>query len=309
MLKDPKASALVENFAGQWLQIRNLRLVQPDAQTFPDWDKSLALAMEKETSLLFETIMRDDRSVFELLAADYTFVNERLARHYDIDGVEGDAFVKVKLPANRPGGVLGHAGFLTLTSNPTRTSPVKRGKFVLENLLGTPPPPAPPDVPDLNDVKRGELKGTLRQRMELHRADPTCASCHARMDPIGFGLENFDGIGAWRDSDAGAAVDASGQLVSGEKFKGSAELREILLTKKRGDFLRCLAEKTLTYALGRGVEYYDKPAVAKVAAALEKEPKFSTLILEVVQSVPFQMRRGEGDHRAFKAPKKTASAN
>ena len=264
--------------------------------------------MERETEMLFETIMREDRSVLDFLGADYTFVNERLARHYEIDGVEGDAFVKVKLPPNRPGGILGHGSFLTLTSNPTRTSPVKRGKFVLENILGTPPPPAPPDVPDLNDAKRTELKGTLRQRMEQHRVDPTCAGCHARMDPIGFGLENFDGIGAWRERDGDAPVDSSGELVSGEKFKNSAELRQILLTKKRADFLRCLTEKMLTYALGRGIEYYDRPTVEKIAAALEKDPKFSTLIIEVVKSVPFQMRRGEGDHRKFAAPAQTASA-
>jgi mono/diheme cytochrome c family protein len=309
MLKDKKASQLTENFAGQWLQVRNLRLLEPDAKTFPDWDRRLAQAMEQETEALFEAILREDRSVLDFLGADFTYVNERLARHYDIDGVEGDAFVKVKLPPNRPGGILGHGSYLTLTSNPTRTSPVKRGKFVLENLLGTPPPPAPPDVPDIDDKKRAELQGTLRQRMEQHRVDPTCAGCHARMDPIGFGLENFDGIGAYRTTDHGAPVDAGGVLVSGEKFKNAAELREILLTKKRTDFYRCLTEKMLTYALGRGLEYYDRPAVAKIVAALEKDPKFSTLIHGIVNSVPFQMRRGEGDHRNFATPKKTAANN
>ncbi|MDQ3621966.1 MAG: DUF1592 domain-containing protein, partial [Verrucomicrobiota bacterium] len=309
MLKDPKAGALVENFAGQWLQIRNLKLVQPDAKTFPEWDKALAGAMERETELLFEHIMREDRSVLEFLSADYTFVNERLARHYEIEGVEGDAFVKVKLPPNRPGGVLGHGGFLTLTSNPNRTSPVKRGKFVLENLLATPPPPPPPEVPDLDDAKRTELTGTLRQRMEQHRQDPTCASCHARMDPIGFGLESFDAIGAWRDKDGDAPVDPAGQLVSGEKFTGPADLREILLTKKRGDFLRCVTEKMLTYGLGRGLEYYDRPAVEKIAQSLDKDgAKFTALVMEVIKSVPFQMRRGEGDHRQFSETRKTASA-
>jgi Protein of unknown function (DUF1588)/Protein of unknown function (DUF1585) len=215
--------------------------------------------------------------------------------------------VKVKLPPNRPGGVLGQGSYLTLTSNPTRTSPVKRGKFVLENILGTPPPPAPPDVPAIDDKKRVELRGTLRQRMEQHRVDPTCASCHARMDPIGFGMENFDGIGAWRTTDGGAPVDAAGQLVSGEAFKTPAELRQILLTKKRGDFLRCITEKMLTYALGRGLEYYDKPAVAKIVASLEKDPSFGNLVTGIVQSAPFQMRRGEGDHRKFAEPGKTAA--
>ncbi|MHA3772734.1 DUF1592 domain-containing protein [Verrucomicrobiota bacterium sgz303538] len=308
MLKDSRADALVENFAGQWLQIRNLRLMQPDAHTYPDWDKRLALAMERETEMLFGTIMREDRSVLEFLSADYTFVNERLADHYKIDGVEGDAFVKVKLPPNRPGGILGQGSFLTLTSNPTRTSPVKRGKYVLENLLGTPPPPPPPDVPDLNDAKHAELTGTLRQRMEQHRKDPTCASCHARMDPIGFGMENFDGIGAWRDKEGQTAIDSAGQLVSGEGFKGPAELRSILLTKKRGDFLRCITEKMMTYALGRGLEFYDKPTVEKIVGVLDKDPKFSTLVMEVAKSVPFQMRRGEGDHQQFSAPAKTTTA-
>jgi hypothetical protein len=308
MLADKKSEALVENYAGQWLQIRNLKLVQPDAKAFPDWDRGLAGAMERETEMLFETIMRDDRSVLDFIGADYTFVNERLAKHYDIAGVEGEAFVKVKLPPNRPGGILGQGSFLTLTSNPNRTSPVKRGKYVLENLLGTPPPPPPPEVPNLDDKNRKELHGTLRQRMEQHRTDPVCASCHARMDPIGFGLEHFDGIGAWRDKDSGEAIDPAGQLVSGENFKGPGELREILLTKKRASFLRCVSEKMLTYALGRGVEFYDRTAIEKISAALEKNPKFSTLVTEVVKSVPFQMRRGEGDHRKFADRPKTASA-
>ena len=308
MLADKKAAALVENYAGQWLQIRNLKLVQPDAKTFPEWDRALATAMERETEMLFETVMREDRTVMDFVAADYTFVNERLAKHYEIPGIEGEAFVKVKLPANRPGGILGQGSFLTLTSNPNRTSPVKRGKFILENILGTPPPPPPPEVPNLDDKNRKELHGTLRQRMEQHRVDPVCASCHARMDPIGFGLEQFDGIGAWRAKDDGAPIDPKGQLVSGEEFKGPAELREILLTKKRAGFLRCVSEKMLTYALGRGMEFYDRTAIEKISGALEKDPKFSTLVLEVVKSVPFQMRRGEGDHRKFSDAPKTAAA-
>ncbi len=309
MLADPKSAALVENYAGQWLQIRNIKLVQPDARTFPEWDEALATAMQRETELLFQTIMREDRSVLDLVGADYTFVNERLARHYRIPDIEGEAFVQVKLPPNRPGGILGQGSFLTLTSNPTRTSPVKRGKYVLENLLGTPPPPPPPEVPDLDDKNRAELHGTLRQRMEQHRVDPTCASCHARMDPIGFGLEAFNGIGAWRAQDEAGAIDTTGQLVSGEKFQGPAELRTILLTKKRADFLRCASEKMLTYALGRGIEFYDRLAIERVTRSLEKNPNFSNLVLEVVNSVPFQMRRGEGDHRKFTEGKKTASAN
>ncbi len=307
MLADPKAEALVENYAGQWLQIRNIKLVQPDAKTFPEWDQALATAMQRETEMLFETIMREDRSVLEIVGADYTFVNERLARHYRMPNVEGEAFVKVQLPPNRPGGILGQGSFLTLTSNPTRTSPVKRGKYVLENLLGTPPPPPPPEVPDLDDKNRAELHGTLRQRMEQHRVDPNCASCHARMDPIGFGLEGFDGIGTARAQDEAGPIDTTGQLVSGEKFQGPAELRTILLTKKRGDFLRCASEKMLTYALGRGLEFYDRLAIEKVTHSLEKNSNFTNLVLEVVNSVPFQMRRGEGDHRQFSEAKKTAA--
>ena len=308
MLADPKSSALVENYAGQWLQIRNMKLAQPDAKTFPEWDGALATAMERETELLFQRIMREDRPILDIVGADYTFVNERLAKHYGIPGVEGEAFVQVAVPANRPGGILGHGSFLTLTSNATRTSPVKRGKYVLENLLGTPPPPPPPEVPNLDDKSRVELHGSLRQRMEQHRVDPVCASCHARMDPIGFGLEGFDAIGAWRAQDETGPIDTVGQLVSGEKFKGPAELRTILLTRKRGDFLRCATEKMLTYALGRGLEFYDRLAIEKVSHSLEKDPSFSNLVLGVVNSVPFQMRRGEGDHRQFAAGKKATAA-
>ena len=300
MLKDPRSRALIENFAGQWLQIRNLAHVQPDPKTFSEWNHDLANAMVRETEMLFEHIMREDKPVTELLGADYTFVNERLAKLYEINGVEGDAFVKVKLPPQRPGGILGHGSFLTLTSNPTRTSPVKRGKYVLENLLGTPPPPPPPNVPDLNDGKGAELKGTLRQRLEQHRQDPLCASCHTRMDPIGFGLENFDGIGGWRAKEGANAIDPGGVLVSGEKFQGPVELQRVLLGRKRGDFLRCVSEKMLTYALGRGMEFYDRTAIQKVVATLEgNDAKFSALVLGIVNSVPFQMRRGEGDHKLF----------
>ena len=309
MLADPKAGELVENFAGQWLQLRNLKLVQPDAKTFPQWDRALATAMERETELLFQNIMREDRSVLDFIGADYTFVNERLARHYRIAGVEGEAFVKVAVPNDRPGGILGHGSFLTLTSNPTRTSPVKRGKYVLDNLLGTPPPPPPPEVPDLDDKNRKELTGTLRQRLEQHRADPTCAGCHARMDPIGFGLQQFDAIGSRREREDDAPIDSAGVLASGEAFNGPAELRAILLAKKRGDFLRCCGEKMLTYALGRGLEFYDRPAIEKIARSLDKTPNFSNLVLEVVNSVPFQMRRGEGDHRKFSEGRKTAAAS
>jgi len=293
MLKDPKSRALVDNFAGQWLQLRNLRIATPDAKTFPDYDDTLRAAMQAETETFFEHMIREDRSVLDFLNANYTFVNQRLARHYGLRGVKGDAFRRVRLKGTGRSGVLTHGAILTLTSNPTRTSPVKRGKYVLENILGTPPPPPPPDVPELQEVK---LTGTLRQRMEQHRDNPTCASCHARMDPIGFGFENFDGIGAWRDKDGDFPIDPAGELVSGEKFKSPGDLTTILVKQKRDAFVRCLSEKVLTYALGRGLEFYDKCALDEITkGAARKGHRFSSLILEVVRSVPFQQRRGEAD--------------
>jgi mono/diheme cytochrome c family protein len=290
MLKDPKARALVENFAGQWLQLRNLKTVTPDPGTYPAWDEKLRAAMQKETELFFAAILREDRSVLEFLDADFTFLNERLARHYGIDGVQGEQFRRVQLTGKQRGGVLTQASVLTVTSNPTRTSPVKRGKYILENILGTPPPPPPPDVPELDEDK--ELTGSLRQRMEQHRAKPLCASCHQRMDPLGFGLENFDGLGAWRGKDGKFPIDASGVLPGGEKFNGPAELKAVLKEKKV-DFCRCLTEKMLTYALGRGLEYYDKCVVDDIVAALAKNDyRFTALVLEIVKSEPFQKRRG-----------------
>ncbi len=292
MLKDPKSGALVENFAGQWLQTRSLAQMTPDKKEFPTFDEPLRTAMQRETDLFFEAIMREDRSVLDFLDADYTFANERLARHYGLSGVKGDQFQRVSLKGTARGGVLTHGSVLTITSNPTRTSPVKRGKWILENILGTPPPPPPPDVPELKESK---LSGSLRQRMEQHRENVLCASCHARMDPIGFGFENFDGVGAWRTKDADYPIDPSGRLVTGEEFKGPTELKQMLLKKKKDEFIRCLSEKVLTYALGRGLEYYDKCAVDGISKNLAKSRyKFTSLILEVVGSAPFQMRRGEG---------------
>ena len=296
MLKDPKSITLVQNFGGQWLQLRNLAIATPDARTFPNYDASLRAAMQTETERFFEAIIREDRSVLDFLNANYTFVNERLAKHYGLKGVKGEAFQRVSLKGTGRAGVLTQGAILTLTSNPTRTSPVKRGKYVLENILGTPPPPPPPDVPELKEEK---LTGTLRQRMEQHRENPTCASCHARMDPIGFGLENFDGVGAWRQEDEGFAIDPSGQLVSGESFKGPKDLTSILVKQKRAEFTRCLAEKMLTYALGRGLEFYDKCALDQITAGVSRKGhRFSSLILEVVRSVPFQQRRGEAERHA-----------
>ena len=292
MLLDPKSAALVENFAGQWLQLRNLKLLAPDAKLFPTFDDTLRHAMVRETTLFVETILRENRSVLDFIDGDFTFLNQRLAKHYGFPGVTGDEFVRVSLKGTPRGGLLTHGSILTLTSNPTRTSPVKRGKWVLENLLGTPPPPPPPDVPELADQK--QLTGTLRQKMEQHRDNPVCSSCHARMDPIGFGFENFDGVGAWRDKDGGAAIDPTGELVSGEKFASPAELRAILIKQKREDFIRCLAEKLLTYALGRGLEHYDKCALEQITKGLEQgDYRFAALVSEIVKSTPFQKRRGE----------------
>jgi hypothetical protein len=292
MLADPKARALVENFAGQWLQIRNLKTSTPDWFQYPEFDDELRNAMETETEMFFESIMRQDRSLLDFLNADYTFVNERLAKHYGLTEVKGSEFRRVSLKSTPRRGLLTQASVLTLTSNPTRTSPVKRGKWVLENILGAPPPPPPPDVPELKEGK--ELTGSLRQRMEQHRENPLCASCHARMDPIGFGLENFNGIGGWRGKDGAAPIDPSGTLVSGENFQGAAELTRIFVDKKKDEFVRCLTEKMLTYAIGRGTEYYDRCAIEKISRDVARNNyKFSSLVLELTKSVPFQMRRGD----------------
>jgi hypothetical protein len=264
--------------------------VSPDPATYPTWDDKLKASMIRETELFFDHVVKNDRKVLEFLDADYTFVDERLARHYGIKGVFGDRFREVKLPDARRGGVLTHASVLTVTSNPTRTSPVKRGKWVLENLLASPPPPAPPNVPEL---EKTELKGTLRQQMEQHRANPSCAGCHAKLDPLGFGLENFDGIGGWRADENKVKIDASGELPGGVKFDGPAELRKILLGKA-DQFRRCLAEKLLTFALGRGLEYYDKCVLDELVTKLQAgDDKFAALVLAIVESEPFQKRNAK----------------
>jgi mono/diheme cytochrome c family protein len=292
MLADPKSRALADNFAGQWLQIRALRNLQPDPKLFPGFDDRLRADMSRETELYFEHVMREDRSVLELIDGDYTFVNERLAKHYGLPGVRGEEFRKVTLPDRRRGGVLTQASVLTVTSNPTRTSPVKRGKYILENILGTPPPPPPPEVAELKDDKPGAvLTGTLRQRMEQHRADPNCAVCHQKMDPLGFGFENFDAVGRWRELDGKEKVDASGVLPGGQEFDGPGELRVILLGRK-DVFVRCLADKMLTYALGRGTERSDRCYIEDIAKAMKRDDyRFSALVIEIVKSEPFQMRR------------------
>jgi hypothetical protein len=297
MLKDAKSDALVHNFAGQWLQLRNLKTMAPDRQVFPTFDDELRAAMAMETELFFKNIVREDRSLMEFLTADYTFVNEPLARHYGLkQRVTGQEFQRVLLKGSGRAGVLTHASVLTVTSNPTRTSPVKRGKWVLENLLAQPPPPPPPNVPPLSEGTGAAASASLRERMEKHRQDPLCASCHVQMDPIGFSLENFDGIGAWRDRDGTFPIDASGRLPGGDRFSGAGGLSSLLASKRKEQFLRCMAEKMLTYALGRGLEYYDRCALETIVAQMEKQDcRFSALIEAVVNSVPFQKRRGEGD--------------
>jgi len=290
MLADPKAQALVSNFASQWLHLRNLRNVQPHADDFPDFDDNLRQAFRRETELLFESVMRDDRSVVDLLRADYTFVNERLARHYGIPNVYGSQFRRVPVPDEERKGLLGHGSILTLTSHATRTSPVVRGKWILENILGTPPPSPPPDVPTLKENEKGQKPKTMREQMAEHRANPTCASCHKIMDPIGFALENFDAVGAWRTEDAGTPIDASGELTDGTHINGVVALRNAILA--RPDlFAGTMTEKLLVYALGRGLDHHDMPVVrAILREAAAKDYRFSSLILGIVDSVPFQMR-------------------
>lgn len=296
MLNDPRARALVENFGNQWLQIRNLANITPDAKTFPKWNAELRGAMQRETEMFFENLMREDRSVLELLDADYSFLNEPLAKHYGVEGVTGNEFRKVAFKDRQRGGVLTQGSILAITSNPTRTSPVKRGKWILENILGTPPPPPPPNVPELSEEKESVLSGSLRQRMEQHREKPMCASCHSRMDPIGFGFENFDGIGAWREKDGEFPVDTAGKLLSGEDFSDAAALKRILVEKKRREFLECVAGKMLTFALGRGMEYYDRVSIDQAVKSMEKNQyRFSSLVAGVVNSPAFQLRRGEGE--------------
>ncbi|HYO09797.1 MAG TPA: DUF1592 domain-containing protein [Tepidisphaeraceae bacterium] len=310
MLASPKANALVENFAGQWLQFRNLDASHPDRKKFPTYSDRLRDAMKRETQLFFESILREDRSVLDVLTADYTFLNERLARHYGIGGVEGEEFRRVSLADKPRRGVLTHGSVLTLTSNPTRTSPVKRGKWVLESLLGAAPPPPPPEIPSLE--KDGQATtGTVRQQLEKHRADVTCASCHAAMDPVGFALENFDAIGRWRDTDGAAPVDASAKLPDGKTFTGPIELARVLAETRKNDVLRSVTESALTFALGRGVEPHDYPAVDQIIAELRKsDGKFSTLVTGVVKSVPFQMRRGGGQRQGHDAePTETAEVS
>ena len=292
MLADDRANALVENFAGQWLYLRNVSSLTPDEDRFPDFGESLRLAFKRETELFFESVLREDRSVLDFLTADYTFINERLARHYGIPNIYGSHFRRVTMPDDTRRGLLGQGSILAATAYPTRTSPVLRGKWVLDNLLGTPPPLPPPDVPSLEETTAAGAALSMREAMEQHRANPVCASCHQLMDPPGFALEQFDAVGRYRTrNESNTPIDASGMLPDGTRFDGAAGLRNALLA--RPDlFVTTLTEKLLTYALGRGVEYYDAPAIRAITGAAAAEGHhMSSLILGVVKSPPFQMRR------------------
>jgi hypothetical protein len=292
MLDDPRADALVANFGGQWLYLRNLDTSKPDPDAFPEFDDGLRQAFRTETEMLLRSIVREDRSIFDLLNADYTFLNQRLAEHYGIPNVYGSQFRRVTLPDANRAGLLGQGSILTVTSNPNRTSVVVRGKWILENLLGAPPPPPPPDVPELKPSAHDGKPLSLRQAMEQHRANAVCASCHSRMDPLGFALENFDGVGKWRNTDAGLPIDANGKLPNGSQFSGPAGLRKLLSTDYRNDFAATVTEKLLTYALGRGLEPYDQPVVRSITRQAEASNfRVSSLIIGVVKSVPFEMRR------------------
>ena len=293
MLKDKRSHSLVESFGGQWLQLRNLKSHDPDPDTFPKYSTQLRADMIKETEMFFETIIKEDRSILDFIDADFTFLNRRLAGHYGMwRAVRSRGFQRVSLAKDSPrGGILTMGSILTVTSNPTRTSPVKRGKWILENLLNAAPPPPPPDAGELEEGKKLEEAASLRKRLEMHRSKPSCAICHARMDPLGFALENFDGVGSWRWKNGNHNIDARADLPTGEKFKGPSELKKVLL-KRKDQFARCLAEKMLTYAMGRGTDYYDRCAVDEIVKAMKKNNyRFSTMIEKIVESEPFQLRK------------------
>ena len=292
MLKDPRASALVEAFGGQWLQFRALESVAPDKERFPDFENNLRLSMRRESELFFESLLREDKSLLDLVDGKYSFLNERLARHYGVPGVKGPEFRRVDLAGTERSGVLTHASVLTVSSYATRTSPVLRGKWILENVLNAPPPEAPAGTPRLDEAKVG-ADASLRKQLEAHRTSPSCAACHEKMDPLGFSLENFDAVGAWRKEDGKWPIDPSGVLPDGRAFAGPDGLKTILRADRQA-FGECVTEKMLTYALGRGLERYDRGTVKAIAASLEKSDyRFSALVLEIVRSLPFQRRRVE----------------
>ena len=293
MLADPRADSLVDAFATQWLNLRNLELANPDPDLFP-FDDQLRSDMQQETEMFFASVMRDNRPVTDFLDGRFTFLNERLARHYGIDGVRGEQFQRVSLEGLPRAGILTQASILTITSDPTRTSPVKRGKWIMENILGTPPPDPPADVPEIKTTQKALPAASFREQLELHRTKPICASCHQHMDPLGFGFENFDAIGRWRQMDGEFPIDSSGTLPGGEKFDGPIELIEIL-RKREKDFVRSFTEKMLVFALGRGLRYYDQCAVEDIIKVLpSREYRFSAIVEQIVLSDPFRKRRGDG---------------
>jgi hypothetical protein len=294
MLADSKASALVNNFTGQWLYLRNLPDKQPDSELFPNFDDHLRQDFRRETELFFDYVLHNDVSVLDLLTAKYTFLNERLAKHYGIPNVYGSGFRRVELNGGVRGGLLGQGSILLVTSQANRTSPVVRGKWLLENLLGTPPPPPPQDVPALKENIAGSKQLSVRERLEEHRANPACAGCHKLMDPLGFAMENFDAIGRWRAvGEDGGKIDASGVLVDGTKVDGPQALRQALASQPE-NFIIAITEKMLTYALGRGLEYYDEPAVRQITRdAARSHSSLSAIIMGIVRSTPFQMRRSQ----------------
>jgi hypothetical protein len=306
MLADPRARELGRNFAGQWLQSRDVDhvplnaaviLKQEGSTAKVNLDAELRKAIRLETELYFDHIARTDRSVMELIDSDYTFLNERLAKHYGMTNlnITGNDMRLVSLPEGSPrGGLLTQGSVLVVTSNPTRTSPVKRGLFVLDNVLGLPPPPPPADIPLLEESEKEfkDREPTLREVLEIHRGKPLCASCHNRMDPLGLALENFNALGMWREKERGQPIEAAGKLITGETFRDIRDMKRVLATQHRRDFYRCLTEKLLTYALGRGLEYYDVDAVDRIVERLDQENgRFSALLMGVVESAPFQKRR------------------
>jgi hypothetical protein len=309
MLADPKSTTLVRNFVMQWLQLQRIEQIAPDSQLFPTFNSQLRAAMLKETELFVESVLREDRSLLDLISADYTWLNEPLAKHYGIadtngnltgqpvqepagQAITGEAFVRVLLKDRNRGGLLTQASILSVTSNPTRTSPVKRGRWILEQILGSPPPGPPPNVPELPNTDTDVAGASLRQRLEVHRSNPACANCHAKMDPIGFALENFDAIGQFRTRDGNFDIDVAGELPDGTRFSGAPDLKNVILARKQ-EFARCVCEKLLIYALGRGLEYYDRPVVESILKASESQDyRFSAIVMSIVQSEAFRLRRG-----------------
>jgi hypothetical protein len=291
MLKDKRSDALINNFAEQWLLLRNLPYIDKNQEMFPDFDENLRKDFQTEAYLYLASIVREDRSILDLFRADYRFLNERLARHYEIPDIHGNKFRRVTVTDANKKGLLSHGAILAITSYPNRTSPVLRGKWVLENILAAPPPPPPPNIPALKEKDDGGKAFTMREAIEKHRANPVCAVCHNRMDPIGFGLENFNPIGQWRTEDAGQVIDSSGMLPDGSGFKGPAELQQALL-RQSGVIATAFTQKLLTYALGRDLAYYDMAAVREIVGkSAESDYNFSALVTGIAGSLPFRMRR------------------